>query len=160
MKIIDIDQPGEHEVMLEKAGDYLVRLLVKQAHVKITGRWQVNPRSQLDVSVIVQHMVGENSATVSLKAVAQYRSKIKISGKIITESGCSEAKSFFSARVLAVSKTVQAELHPELEINHNDVQCSHATSISSIDDKQLFYLLSRGLSRQAARQLIISGYLA
>lgn len=159
MKIIDIDQPGKHEIKIEKSGDYLVRLFAKQAQVNINGRWQVNPRSKLDIKLVVQHMTDDTSADISLKAVGRNYSQIKFLGKIVIEPNCTRVNSFFSARVLLVSSAARAELQPELEIKSNDVQCSHATSISQIDEKQLFYLLSRGLSRQAARQLIISGFL-
>ena len=47
---------------------------------------------------------------------------------------------------------------PMLEIHNDDVKCSHATTITDVNDEQLHYLMSRGIDQQQARKLIIEGF--
>ena len=48
---------------------------------------------------------------------------------------------------------------PNLEIENNDVRCSHASTVSPVDEEQRFYLESRGVPTQAAERLIVEGFL-
>ena len=158
-KIIEIKKSGEHEIFLEKSGEYLVRLLAKQAHVQITGRWPVASHQKLNINLAVTHCVGENSARVLLKAVGQQYCEIKIASKIVIEPNCDQVESFFEGRVLLLESPVAVQIQPELEINNNDVKCGHATSISRIDAQQLFYLTSRGLTQKKATSMLSKAFL-
>jgi Fe-S cluster assembly scaffold protein SufB len=52
-----------------------------------------------------------------------------------------------------------ADANPELEIKNNDVQSTHAATVSPIDEEKIFYLMSRGVSREKARRMIVEGFL-
>lgn len=158
-KIIEIKKSGEHKIALEKSGEYLVRLLAKQAHVQIIGRWLVASHQKLDISLVVTHCVSESSAHVSFKAVGQQHCEIKIASRIVIEPNCDQVESFFEGRVLLLESPVTVQIQPELEINNNDVKCGHATSISLIDAEQLFYLTSRGLSQKKATSMLRKAFL-
>lgn len=158
-KIIEINKPGEYKIILEKSGEYLVRLLAEQAHIQIVGRWLVARRQKLDISLVIMHCISENSAHVSLKAVGQQHCKIKIANRIVIEPNCRQVESFFEGRVLSVASPVTAQIKPELEINNNDVKCGHATSIAQIDAEQVFYLISRGLSQKQATSMLTEAFL-
>jgi Fe-S cluster assembly protein SufD len=57
-----------------------------------------------------------------------------------------------------VADRAPAHTIPELEILNNDVQCSHAAVSAPLDDKELFYLMSRGISPSAARSMLVQGF--
>jgi Fe-S cluster assembly protein SufD len=57
-----------------------------------------------------------------------------------------------------LSKEARADSIPGLEIMADDVRCTHASTIGKIDDEELFYLLSRGISEKDARQIIVEGF--
>jgi Fe-S cluster assembly scaffold protein SufB len=80
-------------------------------------------------------------------------------GRIIIDPECGDTNSFLSERILLLSDSARAEAVPDLEILTDDVKCSHAATISRIPDDQIFYLMSRGLSRQTAEEEIVSGFL-
>ena len=61
---------------------------------------------------------------------------------------------------LLLSRTARAETIPMLEILADDVQCKHGASIGPIDEEQAFYLMSRGVPREAAERLIVMGFVA
>jgi Fe-S cluster assembly scaffold protein SufB len=69
------------------------------------------------------------------------------------------AESFLSEHVMLLDPGAHATANPELEIENNDVSSRHAASVSQIDSEKIFYLMSRGLSREESRKMIIEGFL-
>lgn len=82
-----------------------------------------------------------------------------INGKIIVTKGALQTSSFLTENVLLASKQAIATAVPDLEIEADEVKCSHAATVGKINDDQLFYLTSRGISKRKAKQLIIKGFL-
>ena len=67
---------------------------------------------------------------------------------------------FQESRNLLISKRAHADAIPGLEIQANDVRCTHAAAIAQVDPEQLFYLRSRGLPEDVAKRLVIEGFLS
>lgn len=78
-------------------------------------------------------------------------------GKI--NKGAHGAKSHQVSRGLTFDQQKRAMILPQLLIDENDVEASHATTLGQLDENQMYYLQSRGLSRNEATQLITFGYL-
>jgi Fe-S cluster assembly protein SufD len=78
---------------------------------------------------------------------------------IKVDPGAQQTDAFQDCRNLLLSKRAHADAIPGLEIEANDVRCTHAAAVAQIDREQLFYLMSRGLPRDAATRLIIDGFL-
>ena len=74
------------------------------------------------------------------------------------ENGCHESQSHQKTRVLTLSKGHTAKVTPLLLIGENQVKASHALSIGQPNEEQLYYLQSRGLSKQQALGLLSIGY--
>jgi Fe-S cluster assembly scaffold protein SufB len=68
--------------------------------------------------------------------------------------------SYLNQHAMLLSKNAKAYTFPSLEIENNDVKAKHSASVSQIDEEQLFYMMSRGLSRADTIKEIISGFLA
>ncbi len=81
-------------------------------------------------------------------------------GKIYVDSKAQKTDGYQLSRALLLSDTVKFFSKPELEIYADDVKCSHGSSSGSIDDNSIFYLRSRGISEQAAKLMMIKGFLA
>ena len=77
-------------------------------------------------------------------------------GRIAKQADQSEA--FQSNHNLLLSEAAKAETIPMLEILADDVQCKHGASIGPIDEEQLFYLMTRGVPREAAERLVVMGF--
>jgi Fe-S cluster assembly protein SufD len=65
---------------------------------------------------------------------------------------------FQASRNLVLSKDARADSIPGLEIEANDVRCTHAATIGKLDEEPIFYLMSRGLPRADAERLIVVGF--
>lgn len=61
---------------------------------------------------------------------------------------------------LLLGRLSEVDTKPQLEIYADDVKCSHGATIGRIDDEQLFYLRSRGITQQAAQQMILYAFAA
>jgi len=81
------------------------------------------------------------------------------SGLIRVEKGARGTNAFQTNRNLVLSEGAHADSVPNLEIEDNDVRCSHASAVGPIDESQLFYLESRGVPTPAAERLIVLGFM-
>ncbi|KKB33677.1 Fe-S cluster assembly protein SufD [Bacillus thermotolerans] len=79
-------------------------------------------------------------------------------GKI--EHGASKSNAEQESRVLMLSEKARGDANPILLIDEDDVTAGHAASVGRVDPIQLYYLMSRGISRQEAERLVIHGFLA
>ncbi len=102
------------------------------------------------------HLTGETE----VKAVVEDGGEILLKGKILIEKDAVGAEAFLRFKVLLLGENARAEVDPELEILCNQVKASHAASVGQIDEEQLFYLMSRGLSKQDAVKLIVEAFLS
>ena len=78
-------------------------------------------------------------------------------GKIV--KGAKKSESHQVSRALSFEEGQSATILPELLIDEDDVQASHAMSIGKVEEKDLFYMMSRGLSLKECTKLISLGYL-
>jgi Fe-S cluster assembly protein SufD len=74
------------------------------------------------------------------------------------EPGAQGSNAFQSERALLLEDGPRSNAIPSLEIEADDVRCTHAASASQIDDEQVFYLRSRGLTEAEAKRAIVDGF--
>ena len=72
--------------------------------------------------------------------------------------GCSGSDAMLEEHNLLLSKGCKIEAVPGLEIQHNEVQASHAATLEKVDEEKLFYLQSRGLSPEEGLELLVEGF--
>jgi Fe-S cluster assembly protein SufD len=79
---------------------------------------------------------------------------------INVDKGAQRTDAFQDCRNLLLSTKAHADALPGLQIEADDVRCTHAAAIAQVDAEQLFYLTSRGLDADTASALIVEGFLA
>lgn len=158
-KIITLKRDEHKNITLTDAGVYEVVLGGEGAEVTLSGAFEATGNQRIAVTVIVRHCAPHTRSNTLLKGVARDTAYISFTGRIIVEEHCPDTNAFLTERILLLSDTARAEAVPDLEILTDDVKCSHAASISHIPENQLFYLMTRGLTREAAEALIIEGFL-
>ncbi len=159
MKLV-IGQDQHQVIKLTEPGEYLVELTGPGAEADITGAFAVEGTDKADVTVIIHHQAPHTRATTNLRGVGRDQSQVRFVGRIIIDENCGDTNSFLTERILLLSDQAKAEAVPDLEIMSDDVKCSHAASISQIPEEHLFYLMSRGITRRAAEELVVEGFLA
>lgn len=112
--------------------------------------------------VINSDVVHEHNQTVSLmkaKGVLQDKAKLQYKGTIRIDKAAAGCRADQRTDTLMIGDNATCDALPILEVENDQVQCSHGASMGQLDQEQLFYVLSRGLDEHTAQQLIINGFL-
>lgn len=146
-------------IHLTQSGTYTYTLSKEGSELEITGRFWLKGDDQLDLNLTLIHAAKNTRAKVSLKTVVEGRGVANLNGTIIVKQGAQNTNSFLEERVLLLSPQARANAIPNLEIEANEVKCSHAATVGKPNDEEIFYLQSRGLSKLKATRLIAKGFL-
>jgi Fe-S cluster assembly protein SufD len=136
------------------------RLVGPGADARVTGAYASHGRQHIDFDTTQEHAAPNTTSDLAFRGVLQGRSTAVWKGNIIVDPGAQKTDAFQESRNLLISKRAHADSIPGLEIQANDVRCTHAAAIAQVDPEQLFYLESHGLPEPAAKRLVIEGFLA
>jgi Fe-S cluster assembly protein SufD len=145
-----------------KSGHVLMqtRLIGPGAHARVTGAYATAGSQHVDFDTTQEHAAPNTTSDLAFRGVLTGRSSAVWKGNIIVDPGAQKTDAFQESRNLLLSKRAHADAIPGLEIQANDVRCTHAAAVAQVDPEQLFYLRSRGLREADARRLVIEGFLA
>ena len=136
------------------------RLGGEGADARVTGAYASHGRQHIDFDTTQEHAAPNTTSDLAFRGVLQGRSSAVWKGNIIVDPGAQKTDAFQESRNLLLSKRAHADAIPGLEIQANDVGCTHAAAVAKVDPEQLFYLRSRGLPVEVAKRLVIEGFLA
>ncbi|MBV9819413.1 MAG: Fe-S cluster assembly protein SufD [Solirubrobacterales bacterium] len=136
------------------------RLAGQGADARVTGAYASHGRQHIDFDTTQEHAAPNTTSDLAFRGVLQGRSSAVWKGNIIVDPGAQKTDAFQESRNLLISKRAHADAIPGLEIQANDVRCTHAAAVAQVDPEQLFYLRSRGLRDHVAKRLVIEGFLA
>lgn len=128
-----------------------------KANVYFTSLGKLNNLKKIDVSF--NHKVGNTSSNFDGYAVSMQDSFIKINGVTHIAKDANKCEAHQKVKCLLFDESSRAIANPVLKIDCDDIIASHACAIGSLNNEHIYYLLSRGLSLEEARRLIITGYL-
>jgi Fe-S cluster assembly protein SufD len=111
-----------------------------------------------DFRTLQSHPQPKSTSDLVFKGAVADRAHGIYSGMIRIDRGASGTKAYQTNRNLLLSPTASADSVPNLEIDENDVACSHASAVGPLDADQVFYLESRGVPTDIATQLIVEGF--
>lgn len=137
------------EVVLEKEG----------ASVEIYGIIIGKKDQVFKISTISSHLAPNTKSRVHIKGIFQDSSKMDYSGLIKIDKFAQLSDAYLKNDNLLIGDDVKVDSSPQLEISADDVKASHGVTISTIDDLQEFYLMSRGMSKSDSRELLILGFI-
>lgn len=146
-----------HSIELGSAlsrADIIVRLEEAGATCELNGLFVSGGRQHVDHHTRVDHVAPHCSSRENYRSVLDGRSRAVFNGKIVVHEGAIKTDSAQSNANLLLSKHAEIDTKPELEIYNDDVKCAHGATVGQLDENQLFYLKSRGLSEEEARQVL------
>ncbi|HEY6532986.1 MAG TPA: Fe-S cluster assembly protein SufD [Acidimicrobiales bacterium] len=114
----------------------------------------------LDFRTFQQHAAPDTTSNLLFKGAVGEHSRSVYTGLIKVEKQARGTNAFQTNRNLKLSEHAWAESVPNLEIETNDVRCSHASTVGPIDEDQRFYLESRGVPTAIAERLVVAGFFA
>ena len=116
-----------------------------------------NYKKNIIVSVI--HEAKQTYAKVDNYGVCKDNGKVLFAGTSSINNGCVKCETYQNAKIMVFDKDCVATAKPILKIDENDIIANHAAVVGKVNDEHLFYLTSRGLSEEQAKQIITFGYL-
>jgi len=112
---------------------------------------------ELKTNVNHKHQHCKSSQLV--KSILLDKSNGTYQGKIYVDKDAQKTNGYQLSKALVLSENSAFNSKPELEIYADDVKCSHGSTIGNIDQNSIFYLMSRGLSKEQANKMLIEGFL-
>ncbi len=127
-------------------------------HSEIDAVYFGRGNSTLDFRTFQTHVAPHTTSDLLFKGAVDDHARAVYSGLIRIETDAAHVVADQTNRNLKLSPHAWAESVPNLEIENNDVRCSHASSISPVDLDQRFYLESRGVPTEVAEALVVRGF--
>jgi Fe-S cluster assembly protein SufD len=129
------------------------------SEARVTGAYVGNGSQHLDYDTTQEHAAPNTFSDLAFRGVLADRSTAVWRGMIRVDPGAQQTDAFQESRNLLLSTNAHADAIPGLEIEANDVRCTHAAAVAQIDREQLFYLQARGLDEESARSLVVEAFL-
>jgi Fe-S cluster assembly protein SufD len=126
---------------------------------RVTGAYVAHGKQHIDYDTTQEHAAPDTTSDLAFRGILRDRATAVWSGMIRVDPGAQHTDAFQENRNLLLSDGAHADAIPGLEIEANDVRCTHAATIGRIDEGQLFYLMTRGLDRGEAERLLVTGFL-
>ena len=134
------------------------RLQGPGAHSEMLALTIAQGTQEFDQRTLQTHQAPHTSSNLLYKNALLDTAKTIFSGLIVVEPDAQKTDAYQSNRNLMLSDTAEANSLPGLEIQANDVRCTHGATTGRIDPEQEFYLLSRGIRQEQADELLIFGF--
>ncbi len=107
----------------------------------------------------VYHWYNDTTSNLINYAICKDSSELNINSNGIIKKGCAKSKLSQKSKGIILDLTSAISANPLLQIDEFDVEANHGASIGAIDDEDLYYLMSRGLTKTQSEQLIVTGYM-
>ena len=136
-----------------------VTLQGAQSDADIRGATLAHRRQHEDMTITVDHTVPDCVSRETFKSVADDEARAVFQGRIVVRPQAQHTDARMMTNGLLLSPGAEFDAKPELEIYADDVQCAHGATSGAVDEDMLFYLMARGIPRDAAETLLIAAFL-
>lgn len=128
------------------------------AHVKMYSLTVAEESQEFDQRTFQTHNAPNAVSDLLYKNALLDNSRTIFSGLIKVAEGAQQTDAYQTNRNLLLDPTAEANALPGLEILANDVKCSHGATTGNVDEDELFYMMSRGIPKRTAMQLMVFGF--
>ncbi len=118
-----------------------------------------NKEQKFDIQVNAFHNAKNTYSNMLTKGALSDMSKSFYKGLIKINKNASNSNGYQKQDAILLSENAESNSTPKLEIDNNEVRCTHGSSVSQIDEDKLFYVMSRGLNPKEAKVNLIKGFL-
>ena len=149
---------AQKECALARHESY-INLLQEGATAEVNGVYRLNESGVSDITTNIRHLAPHTASNQLVKGVVDGKGKGVFQGQIHIAPDAQQTTGHQLHRALLLSDEGEVDCKPELEIFADDVKCSHGATCGDLDKEQLFYMQSRGICMEEARQILIEAYL-
>ena len=140
------------------SNDIKVSMNGENSECDLKGIYFTTNNSQFNTHVVVDHNVPHTKSNQYFKGILSDKSKAVFSGKIYVKRGAQKSYAEQKDLNLIMSKGAEIDTKPSLEIYADDVECSHGATAGHVDEGTLYYMMSRGIDKKAATQMLVNGF--
>ena len=139
--------------------DIKIDLEGKNSDCEIKSALFLNNKDHQEIKTLVNHLVPNCKSFQKIKSVLDSNAKGVYQGKIFVKDIAQKTNAYQLSKALLISENSEFDSKPELEIYADDVKCSHGSTSGNVDENSIHYLMTRGLTKKEATQLLINGFL-
>lgn len=148
----------DHSYYPDNWSELEIKLTGIGAEVEIIGLVLGIGQEQKSIEANIVHAAPNTKSNVNVRAVLRGKSTFAFKGNVKIEKGAKGADAYLRSDALLFDDAKMGDDTPALEILEPDVKAGHAATIGKVDEQMLFYLMSRGLSRNEAEKMLIEGF--
>ena len=138
--------------------NYKSQLMENGAEAYMNAIYFAKDNQQMEFNTAQIHNVGYTKSDLLFAGAVSDKAKTSYEGIIKVCKGAQKTDAYQKNKNLVLSKEAHADSEPLLEIEANDVRCTHGATVGPIDPDDLFYLMSRGIEKEIAKKLLIAGF--
>jgi Fe-S cluster assembly protein SufD len=139
--------------------DFKVLMQGAGAECDLSGLTFLAGKQHSDTTICVDHIAPHCKSSQFFKTILNDQSRGVYQGKIHVHKDAQKTDGYQLSNNLLLSNLAEMDVKPELEIYADDVKCSHGSTTGQLDETPLFYLMSRGISKDDARRLLLEAFL-
>lgn len=169
MEFVNITGSGKENISINKAGTYIffinnysgeviVEIHCSHAKVYIFGLYTGTSEEIFSLRTTQHHHVGDSMSDLLIKGVFYDRSKFLYQGLIKIDKHAQKSNAYQKNQNIIMSDKVFVDSRPYLEIEANDVRCTHGSTTGKLNNDDVFYLQTRGFDIIGAKKLLIQGF--
>ena len=125
----------------------------------INGIIKLKNSQHHEIKTNINHLAENTKSYQLIKSVLNDNAKGVYQGKIYVDAKAQKTNGYQLSKALLLNENTEFNGKPELEIYADDVKCSHGSTSGNLDEDAIFYLMTRGLSHQQSKELLINGFL-
>lgn len=124
----------------------------------VDGLYITGTGQHADTHSLIDHRQPHCTSHQLYKGILDGKSRAVFNGKVFVREGAQQTDAQQTNRNLLLSNEARVDTKPQLEIFADDVKCAHGATVGQLEDEELFYLASRGLHTDIARNLLTYGF--
>ena len=149
---------AQSECRLARSESY-IQLQQEGAEANVNGAYRLYNNGHSDITANIRHLEAHTTSNQLVKGVLDGSSRGVFQGQIHIAPNAQQTEGYQLHRALLLSDNAEVDCKPELEIFADDVKCSHGATSGDLDKEQLFYMQTRGIALDDAKQILIEAYL-
>jgi len=137
-----------------------INLSGRGAHAEAKGLFMADGKRHVESRIDVNHLAEDTTSRERFRSILADRARGVFNGRIYVNQDAQKTVAELTNRNLLLSKGAEINTKPELEIYADDVKCAHGATTGQLDSNSMFYLLTRGVDPDTARNMLITAFAA
>ncbi|MBO4307436.1 MAG: Fe-S cluster assembly protein SufD [Bacteroidales bacterium] len=135
-----------------------IRMLGEHCVTEAHGLYLIDKEQEVDNYVFVDHACANCQSHELFKGIMDDSARATFNGHVLVDEGSVKTEAYQSNKNILLTDKATVTSKPFLEIYNDDVKCSHGSTTGQIDEQQMFYIRSRGISERTARTMLLYAF--